>query len=206
MQQFNYKLIILSIFLFTGCGLSTTQAGSYKSSYYHSTQVTDFSDLTANLLKDLSPTIVSLKKDEPLYVIDFVNLKQLENHSELGFVLSSELKTLVTQQCNRAIYEIEFTKYLKLGSNGSKLLSRNIADIQNKQLSNTSYALVGTYAFTQRQVIVYLKLIDLSNGVIIKSSTVKTALTDEIILLEQKENVTINNIETTEDLYTPFVL
>ncbi len=198
MRQFNFKLIILSffVFIFNGCSF-------YNISYHHTTEVTDFSSLTSDLLEDLSPAIQSLKKNEPLYIIDFVNLKQLENHSELGFVLSSELKTLVTQKCNKKVYEIEFAKYLKLGSNGSKLLSRNISDLQHKQLSNTSHALVGTYAFTQRQVIVYLKLIDLSNGIIIKSSTAKIALSEEIILLEQKENIRNQRIE---EQYTPLVL
>jgi len=112
----------------------------------------------------------------------------LENHSELGFILSSEVKSSVTQQFGHSIYEIEFAKYLKFGSNGSKLLSRKVGEIRNKELSGSSYALIGTYAFTQRQIIFYLKIVDLTNGVIIKASTIKRNLTDEIILLEQKGN------------------
>jgi len=188
MQQLSKQIILLLVLLvFSGCGFVQTKAGSVKvEPFYHSTAKTDFTKLADNLILHLAPALNKLTKREPLYVIDFVNLKQLENHSELGFILSSEVKSLVTQQFGHSIYEIEFSKYLKFGSNGSKLLSRNLVDIKNKSLSGTSYALVGTYAFTQRQVIFYLKIIDLTNGVIIKASTVKRDLTDEIILLEQK--------------------
>ena len=167
----------------------------------HSTSITNFSDLTEELVDRLAEDILSVKSYAPLYITDFVNLKELENHSELGFMLSDELKTHVTQKFNIPIHEIEYAKNLKIGSNGTKLLSRRVNDIKNTKLNSNTYGLVGTYAFTQRQLILYLKLINLKNGVIIKSSTQRTTLTDEIIHFE------LNPMrDRPNNIYQPMVL
>ena len=186
-------LIIGFIFIFTGCTFKKSQDGdSYKFTYLHSTGVTNFSALTQNLLKDLCPTILDIKKHkrriEPLYVTDFVNIKDLKNRSQLGFLLSDELKTNVTQDCNWPIHQVEFTKFLKLGDSGTKILSRDIEDVKNRNLDKNTYVLVGTYSITQRQLIIYLKLINLKDGVILKASTRRITLSDEIIDLEGKPN------------------
>jgi len=202
MRRFSFTLIF--IFIFNGCVKSYND--SYKIKYLQSTAVTNFSKLTESLIDDLCPTLEELKLEQrklkPLYIIDFVNLNQLENHSELGFMLSDELKTHVTQECDWPIHQIEYTKYLKIGENGTKLLSRDLKDMKNKKLNSNTYALVGTYAFTQRQLILYLKIIDLKTGVILKSATKRTELTDEIIQFEKKpkEKFEVKNI------YQPMVL
>lgn len=199
MRQFNFILIL--IFTFNGCGLIKDNTDSFKFKYLHSTSVTDFDNLTENLLNQLCSTIQEPRiSSKPIYVVDFVNLQELENHSELGFLLSDELKTHVTQKCNIPVYALEYAKYLKIGANGTKLLSRNINELSNTKIKQTAYALVGTYAFTQRQLILYLKLIDLKNGIILKSATHKTTLTDEIINLEKKPKSYQKNI------YQPVVL
>jgi len=199
MRQLSFILIL--IFAFNGCGLIKENTDSFKFKYLHSTGVTNFDDLTENLLDQLCSTIQEAKiASKPIYVVDFVNLQELENHSELGFLLSDELKTHVTQKCNIPVYALEYAKYLKIGSNGTKLLSRKTTELSNTKLNQNSYALVGTYAFTQRQLILYLKLIDLRNGIILKSATQKITLTDEIINLEKKPKSHPNNI------YQPMVL
>jgi PBP1b-binding outer membrane lipoprotein LpoB len=180
MRQFY--IILIALFIFNGC--VKVNEDSYKLKYIHSTSVTNFTDVTDELLKPICPTLKKI--DKTIYVTDFVNIKELENHSELGFLLSEELKTLVTQKCGNSIHAIEYSKYLKLGANGTKLLSRDLDDIKNTKINQNSYALVGTYAFTQRQLILYLKLMDLKKGTIYKSSTKRTTQTDEIIHLEQK--------------------
>lgn len=192
--------LLIAVFLFQGCALFNSYEDSYKMKYWHSTAVTDFSELTEDLLKDLCPTIQELNLHKPIYITDFVNLEELENHSELGFMLSDELKTHVTQKCDLMVHAIEYQKYLKLGANGTKLLSRDLNDIKNKKLKSDTYALVGTYAFTQRQLILYLKLIELGSGVIIKSTTQSTELTDEIIHFEMKPKKSYRTI------YPPVVL
>lgn len=199
MRQFS--IILISFFLFSGCSLVNENTDSFKFKYLHLTTTTNFTDLTEELLEQLCPKIQEVNKSAtPLYVVDFTNLKDLENHSELGFMLSDELKTQVTQMCNMPIYAIEYAKYLKIGANGTKFLTRDLDELNSQKVNRNTYALVGTYAFTQRQLILYLKLIDLKSGIIIKSATQKTLITDEIIHLEKKSKPTPTNI------YQPVVI
>jgi TolB-like protein len=198
-QIYALLIVFITSLLFSGCVQSYTD--SFKFKYYHSTVITNFSNLTEKLLDKLSPKINTLETRHPIYVIDFVNLKELENHSELGFMLSDELKTHVTQKLNWAVQSIEYTKYLKIGASGTKLLSRDVEELKSKKINSNGYALIGTYAFTQRQLILYLKLIDLSNGVILKSSTQATMLTDEIIDFELKPKE-----QKESNIYQPMVL
>ena len=197
MRQFSFILIFT--FLLSGCVNSYTDSVKFK--YVHSTEVTNFSNLTENLIEQLTSDLNNVKEYAPLYITDFVNLKDLENFSELGFMLSDELKTHVTQKYNIPIYEIEFGKVLKIGAKGTKLLTRKSNEIKNDSMNSNTYALVGTYAFTQRQLILYLKLIELKSGIIIKSATQKTTLTDEIIHFE------LNPMRNTpQNIYQPMVL
>ena len=184
MRQFKTLLILASLFVFSGCAVINENEDSFKFKYLHSTLSTNFSDLTENLLDDLESKTAKLDKRNPVYVIDFVNIKELENHSELGFMLSEELKTHVSQKLDLSIVSIEYMQFLKIGANGTKFLTRDLTKLKNKKINSNTYAFVGTYAFTQRQLILYLKLIDLSNGVIMGSATSSTSLTDEIISFE----------------------
>jgi len=200
------KIILATVFAFLlgGCSLINSSKDSYKFKYFQSTVVTDFHLLSQELLTDLSPTILEIKSKKkiisPLYVTDFVNLDKLTNRSQLGFILSDELKTNITQDLNWPIYQIEFSKYLKVGSTGTKLMSRDINDLKYKNMDDNTYALVGTYAITQRQLLLYLKLINLKNGVILKSATKRVTLTDEIINLEK------TNEEIQPQIYQPLTL
>ena len=195
------SIILIVTFFLNGCSIIKENEDSFKFKYLHLTTTTSFDSLTADLLEQICPTIANVNKAKtPIYVVDFVNLKDLQNNSELGFMLSDELKTQVTQMCNMPIYAIEYSKYLKIGPNGTKFLSRDLDELNNQKINRNTYVLVGTYAFTQRQLILYLKLIDLNSGVIIKSATEKTLITDEIIHLENKNRVSQNNI------YTPVIL
>lgn len=198
--------LFIAVFILSGCMIKKSNDGdSYKLTYIHSTGVTNFHALTQNLLKDLCSTILDIKKHkrriEPLYITDFVNIKDLDNKSQLGFLLSDELKTNVTQDCNWPINQVEFTKYLKVGENGTKILSRDVTEIKNRNLNRNTYILVGTYSITQRQLILYLKLINLKDGVILKASTKRVTLSDEIIDLEGKSNSFDQN-----SVYQPLVL
>lgn len=200
------KIISISIFIifFTGCSLINSNKDSFKLKYYQSTGVTDFHLLTQELLNDLAPAILEIKSEKqvisPLYVTDFVNIKNLQNRSQLGFILSDELKTNITQDVNWPIYQIEFNKYLKVGSGGTRLLSRDISDLKYRNMDENTYGLIGTYAITQRQLLLYLKLINLENGIILKSATKRLNLTDELIHLEEKETT------TPPQVYTPLII
>jgi|GEM_PF-3000350 len=195
-------ILILSFFL-SGCTLIKENEDSFKFKYLHLTTTTNFDSLTKKLLQQLCPSISKVNAGKaPIYVVDFVNVRDLQNNSELGFMLSDELKTQVTQLCNTPIYAIEYSKYLKIGPNGTKFLSRDLNELSSQKINKNAYALVGTYAFTQRQLILYLKFIDLSNGVILKSATQKTLITDEIIHLEHKSKPSLD----ANTIYSPVVI
>ena len=93
-------------------------------------------------------------------------------------------------------------KYLKVGKYGTKLYSRETKDLKTLTLDSRSYAFIGTYAFTQRQLILYLNLVDLQNGVVLNSATYATEQTDEIINLEKKPKAKFN----AQNIYQPLVL
>jgi len=200
-----FGFILLTIILFSGCSVIKENNDSFKFKYIHSTSVTDFDDLTADLLAQMCDKIKQVNNKRiptPLYVVDFVNLKDLNNKSELGFMLSDELKTHVTQSCDMGIYSLEYSKYVKIGKEGTKLLSRDTKDLKNTKVNRNTYALIGTYTLTQRQLILYLKLIDLKTGVIVKAATEKTTLTDEILKLEEIQKPIVDP----ESIYQPVVL
>ncbi len=202
----NIVFSLAIVIFISGCTLIKESDESFKFKYLQSTMVTDFDDVVEDLLEQLCPTILELKNkrhDKPFYVVDFVNLENLQNNTELGFLLSDELKTLVTQKCDRSIYSIEYKKYLSIGEQGTSLLSRDLDELHQTKVNRNTYALVGTYTMTQRQLIVYLKLVDLSTGVILKAATEKTTLTDEIIHFEKKNR---SSTPTYDNVYQPMRL
>jgi TolB-like protein len=187
MRYIRSIIVFITIFILSGCSLVNESENSFKLKYFQSTFTTNFSDVTEELFEGIQEKMAILDKRNPVYVVDFVNLKNLSNNTELGFMLSEEIKTQVSQKLDIPIVSIEYMKYLKLGKSGSRFLTRDIKQLNNTKVNKNTYALVGTYAFTQRQLILYLKLIDLTNGVIIKSSTKATTLTDEIIHFETQK-------------------
>lgn len=180
--------ILLPLFLlFTGC--INEYPEYYKAKYLLSTNVTDFNELAQDLVDDMDKDIISIipKSKRVIYVSDFVNIQNLEVTSQLGFFLSSEVKSYVTSKYNLNIKEIEYTKYLKFNETGLRTLSRDYDEI-NKDNINKSYILAGTYAITQRQLILYLKLIDMKNGNLVRATSKSINLTDEVIKLEENNN------------------
>lgn len=180
--------ILLPLFLlFTGC--INEYPEYYKAKYVLSTNVTDFNELAQDLVDDMDKDIISIipKSKRVIYVSDFVNIQNLEVTSQLGFFLSSEVKSYVTSKYNLNIKEIEYTKYLKFNETGLRALSRDYDEI-NKDNINKSYILAGTYAITQRQLILYLKLIDMKTGNLVRATSKSINLTDEVIKLEENNN------------------
>lgn len=145
----------------------------------------------------------SVKKlNENLYltdtvlVSDFVNIDRLENRSKLGFLLSSTLKDRLLAN-DITVKEIELRKHFTIGSNGFNLLSREVNDI-NRKITDTRYAFVGTYTLTTKNLIVFIKMIDLTTGNILSSSQGSIMIDEEIIQLEKKTDLT--------QVYAPMVL
>lgn len=119
------------------------------------------------------------KQQEVILVSDFVDLDNLQNHTKLGFLLSSILKDNLTSKYNLIIREVELNKNFTLGTQGLKLLTRKQKDVDSK-IYNENYALVGTYTLTEKQLIIFIQIIDIYTGHVIASSSNRTRATDEI--------------------------
>ena len=191
------RQIILAIpllFLLSGC--STIIKENEDTISFKNIQLmnsTNFEWITYNLLSPMCEDIQAKTKGVmPIYVVDFVNLDSLQNQSELGFILSNNIKSQVTQKCNTPIYSLEYAKYLKMGKNGSSMLTRDTNEMAATKMNKNTYALVGSYMITQRQLITYLKMIDLNSGLILKSVTDRATLTEEVQRLESTKRMQQN--------------
>lgn len=119
---------------------------------------------------------------EIILVSDFVNINNLKNRSELGFLLSNMLKDKLSSK-DIIIKEIELGKEFEYGQSGFNLLTRKQEDILNKNINN-KYAVVGTYSITSKTLNIFIRLIDVNSGNILSSSYGRTAIDDEILGLE----------------------
>jgi len=144
----------------------------------------DFQSLVAKLVdKSANKINDSIAMDEVVLVSDFVNIDKLENKSQLGFLLSNILKDELAS-LNIVVREIEFGKEFQLGKKGFNVLIRDKNKIVSNKVSNSSYAVVGTYSITSRSLNLFLKLIDIETGYILASSFERTAIDEEILELE----------------------
>lgn len=96
-------------------------------------------------------------------VTDFVDLTSLNNQSKFGYVLSNNIKNAVINTKNVGVVEAEVSKYFKISGNGLKVLSRDVETIRADRIK-VQNALVGTYTYTEKEVVVFVKLIDLQTG------------------------------------------
>ncbi len=179
-------LIFLTIFL-TSCIYHRNIDGSINFNSIINTMVT----------KSIEKINQDLSISEAVVVSDFVNIDRLKNRSKLGFLLSSTLKDRLLAN-DITVKEIELRKDFNLNITGLNLLSRDLKDVNNS--IDARYAFVGSYSITTKNLIVFIKMIDLQSGDILVSSQESTPINEEILDLE-RERRTINNV-----VYSPMVL
>lgn len=102
---------------------------------------------------------------ERVIVTEFVDLTSLENHSKFGYVLSNSIKNSIINDISAEVIEAEVSKYFKISGNGLKVLSRDINSIRSENL-NVKHAVVGTYTYTEKESVVFVKLVNLETGII----------------------------------------
>ncbi|HIP13458.1 MAG TPA: hypothetical protein EYG73_12165 [Arcobacter sp.] len=190
----NTLFLLFSLLFFTSC----TNYSLTKDTDPNKT--TNFSYLTKTLLQPLCKDIYPNKA---LYVTDFVNESNLQNRSQLGFLLSNNLKVnILNRNCTKSnvIKSFELGDNIKIGGDGSKIFTRKLSDLGMKNIDKNNQILVGTYLFTKKQFIIYLKLINFNTGNIISSNYITAPLTFEIQELE--------GIDTNTDpvIYRPMTL
>ena len=189
-QSKKYKnfifVVFFSVYFLSGC---TIKNQFDENDYYQKT--TNFYRITHQLS---IPLCKEIHPGKILYLTDFVNESNLENRSNLGFTLANTLKVnILNKQCtqNNVIKSFELASNLKMGANGSKIFSRKIEELKIKNIEDDKQILVGSYVISSKQLIIYLKLINLKTGNIVGSSMTTTPLTYEIDQLESGFNSTI---------------
>lgn len=161
------------MFLFTSC--------SYKNPF---NGTNNFHSLVSNLVDESSNKIKQkVQTHDIVLVSDFVNLDNLTNKSELGFLLSSMLKDSLVS-LDIIVREVEFAKQFQLGKKGFNVLIRDNNKILSNQVIEERYAVVGTYSITSKSLNLFIKLIDIRTGHILASSFERTAIDEEILQLE----------------------
>ena len=170
--RFYLSLILLTLFL--------GSCGAYKDPV---SKNTNFDSMINDMVKK---SAIKIKKnvayDEVVLVSDFVNLDNLKNRSQLGFLLSNLLKDRLSS-LDVIVKEIELGKEFEFGPSGFNLLSRE----KNRILSDnvkSRYAVVGTYSISNKSLNLFIKLIDINSGNILSSSFARTDLDSEILDLE----------------------
>ncbi|MGM0519422.1 MAG: FlgO family outer membrane protein [Campylobacterota bacterium] len=147
----------------------------------------NFDSLVSSLVNESSKKINNIiTQEQVILVSDFVNIDDLKNRSQLGFLLSNMLKDKLVSS-SIIVKEIEFGKDFTLGRSGFNVLIRDSSKVLSNTIKKSKYAVVGTYSISTKSLNVFIKLIDIETGNILASSHKRTAIDKEILSLEGKE-------------------
>lgn len=183
----KFFVFLYLILCFAGCSLAPISRFIDESTYSTETNFkSTIEKLSYSTIQKLGSSGFA---HSHLVVTDFVNLNNLENKADLGFVLSSELKTQLNNNIPTLfIHALELGKDIKIGQNGVKIISRSLNELKTKDIKQDTYIIVGKYTITPKKLIIYLEMIDYASSQIISSGSVETALTEEIKELEEKNS------------------
>ncbi|MEA2111612.1 MAG: FlgO family outer membrane protein [Campylobacterota bacterium] len=121
-----------------------------------------------------------LQAGEQILVTDFVDTTSLENNSKFGFVLSNNLKDSLINKHSFKVIEAEVSKYFKISGNGLKILSRD-SDNMRKTTLKVTRVVAGTYTYTDEELVIFVKLINLKTGIIEGSYARTLPMTCEVM-------------------------
>ena len=186
----RYALFITAlIILFGGCN----QKNVVSSKKYEKVPcdvnrgIKEYYDVDIDYIKLSDEAIVSIFKTidsvpKKVLVTDFVDLTSLDNFSRLGYVFSNSIKNSLIHKYHVNVIEAEVSKYFKISGNGLKILSRNI-DNMRTQTFDVKRVVVGTYTYTDEEIVFFVKLINLESGIIEGSFARKLPMTCEMMYL-----------------------
>lgn len=178
MNKILYSLLTLGVLLLSGCAQDVVSAKQYEKkecgvnrglkSYYDYN--VDYISLADNAVDSLFSTAEVEPKN--FIVTDFVDLTSLQNYSKLGYIFSNSIKNSLIKKHGSRVVEAEVSKYFEISGNGLRVLSRDL-DRLRADAFDLKRAVVGTYTYTDEEIIIFVKLIDLETG-IIEGSYAKT--------------------------------
>ena len=180
MRTIKQISLVAIVVLFTSCSIPSMR-------YDAELMNTNYDKIISTLLKKASYQIFpNMTVDEVLIVPNFAETTTLKSNTRLSFILSDLLKNKLVSKYSYTVREIELSKNFRFGEEGFKVLTRNSDNI-NDTVIDTRYAVVGTYTITKNQLLLFLKFINIRNGLILASSSYSTNLTQEI----KKSNKTV---------------
>lgn len=172
--------IILISTLFISCSsLTNNPCPNEPFGQKYPDKSTDFESISNELVDELLYSVEFTNLKEYLLVTDFVDTQTLKGKNRLSFILSNSLKNALVNIDKFKVLEVETSKFFKIGDGGVKILSRELNSLLNRNIQ-TRFAVVGTYSITQKQLLIFLKLINLKSGLIEKSTLKSLSLTCEI--------------------------
>lgn len=197
-NQKSLRVILSSIFFI----FFLTSCSSYK---HPITKTTDFHSMISDMVNSQASRInKNISLGEIVLVSDFVNLDNLKNRSQLGFLLSNILKDRLSS-LGVVIKEIELGKEFEFGPSGFNLLTREHGKIVSNHI-NSRYAVVGTYSISNKSLNLFIRLIDIDNGYILSSSFARTDIDGEILGLEGQDEARDKKEELRQRVSKPLVL
>lgn len=173
MKNIKKITLIFIITIFTSCSIPSMR---YDAEFLN----TNYDKIISNLLQKASYQIFPhMTMNEVLIVPNFAETTTLKSNTRLSFILSDMLKNKLVSKYSYTVREIALSKDFRFGEEGFKVLTRDSNSINNT-IIDARYAVVGTYTITKNQLLLFLKLINIRNGLILASSSYSTDLTQEI--------------------------
>ena len=189
MKKYHILLILLPALFLAAC---TTNNAVQEKEYAKvpcdvNRGIKSYYDVDVDYIKLSDDAIVSVFQTigvvpEKVLVTDFVDLTSLDNFSRLGYVFSNSIKNSLIHKYNINVIEAEVSKYFKISGNGLKILSRNV-DNMRTQTFDVTRVVVGTYTYTDEEIVIFVKLINLESGIIEGSYAKKLPMTCEMMYL-----------------------
>jgi len=179
MKNIRQIILITTTMLFTACSIPSSM--SIPSLRYNAELTnTNYDKIISNLLQKASYQIFpNMEMNEVLIVPNFAETTTLKSNTRLSFILSDMLKNKLVSKYSYTVREIELSQDFRFGEEGFKVLTRDANNI-NDTVIDARYAVVGTYTITKNQLLLFLKLINIRDGLILASSSYSANLTQEI--------------------------
>ena len=174
------KISLIAItLLFTACSIPRS-ISIPEMRYNAEIKNTNYDAIISILLQKASYQIFpNMTMNEILIVPNFAETTTLRSNTRLSFILSDTLKNKLVSQYSYTVREIELSRNFRFGEEGFKVLTRDSKNINNSVIK-ARYAVVGTYTLTKNQLLLFLRFINIRDGLILASSTYSTNLTQEI--------------------------
>ena len=130
-----------------------------------------------------------IERDSPIVYTPFVPVGSLEQSTKLGHILAEESASRFVQR-GYPVVEVRLREGIAVKPGGPFVLSDDAREVAKRVLAKA--ALVGSYAATNRYVLLNVRLIDVSNGIVLASDDTTIRIgSDELQLIGGKASISL---------------